>query len=219
MPAENTSSLSDHTSAILRQRILDGSMQPGMRLAESAVAQDLGVSRVPVREALFNLERDGLIEFSRSGRAYVRQLTARDFEELYQLRLLIEPAAARAAASGHEAALSALEENLEATRRARSLRDITRLDLDFHDGILVAAGNTRLLKLWRSMRHELELWLGRLHDRHQRQTRQTLRETVAAHELLLAGLRTQSPATCERLLREHIQGWREWLPDLPQETL
>ena len=211
-------SLSEHASEVLRRRIIDGSMKPGARLAESAVAQDLGVSRVPVREALFALEREGLIEFSRTGRAYVKRLTARDFEELYQLRLLVEPAAARAAANVQGAALKALEENIEATRRARSLRDITRLDLDFHDGILAAAGHTRLLKLWRSMRQELELWLGRLHDRHQRQTRQTLRETVAAHEVLLAGLRTQSPATCERLMREHIQGWREWLPDLPEEN-
>ncbi len=211
-------SLSEHASEVLRRRIIDGSMKPGARLAESAVALDLGVSRVPVREALFALEREGLIEFSRTGRAYVKRLTARDFEELYQLRLLVEPAAARAAANVQGAALKALEENIEATRRARSLRDITRLDLDFHDGILAAAGHTRLLKLWRSMRQELELWLGRLHDRHQRQTRQTLRETVAAHEVLLAGLRTQSPATCERLMREHIQGWREWLPDLPEEN-
>lgn len=210
-------SLSEHASSILRQRILDGSMKPGMRLVETSVAQDLGVSRVPVREALFTLERDGLVEFSQTGRAYVKQLTARDFEELYQLRLLIEPAAARSAAAGKGAQLDALRDNIEATRRARSLREITRLDLDFHDLILSSGGNTRMLKLWRSMRQELELWLGSLHDCHQRQTRQTLRETVAAHELLLESLQTQSATTCERLMREHIQGWREWLPGVPGE--
>jgi DNA-binding GntR family transcriptional regulator len=72
-------------------------------------------------------------------------------------------------------------------------------------------------KLWRSVRQEMELWLGSLHDVHQRKTRQTLRATVTAHELLLESLQTESPMTCERLMREHIQGWREWLPDLPGE--
>lgn len=210
-------SLSEHASSILRQRILDGSMKPGMRLVETTVARDLGVSRVPVREALFTLERDGLVEFSRTGRAYVKQLTAKDFEELYQLRLLIEPAVARSAVARKGIQLEALRENVEATRRARNQREITRLDLDFHDLILSSGGNSRIQKLWRSMRQEMELWLGSLHDFHQRQTRQTLRATVAAHELLLESLQTQPATTCERLMREHIQGWREWLPDLPSE--
>lgn len=181
-------------------------------MAESAVARRLGVSRVPVREALFALEREGLVEFSPTGRAFVKELTPQDFEELYVLRLALEPLASRLAAPALKADISKLEQNLAATRRARSVQEVTLLDLEFHQLILEASGNARLLKLWRSLRGELELWLGRLHRSHQLQTKETLRETVEAHQSIIENFKTQAPAVCERLMREHILGWREWLP-------
>lgn len=209
---------SDQAFSSLRSRILDGRLAPGTLLAEAAVAQDLGLSRVPVREALFVLERDGLVEFSDTGRAYVKELSPHDFEELYVLRLTLEPAAARLAASALRKDASALEKNIEATRKESSLIKVTHLDLDFHEVILDASGNARLLNLWRSLRNELELWLGRLHRSKQRLTRGTREETVSGHRVLLECFRTQSPAVCERKMREHILGWREWLPVEISET-
>lgn len=176
------------------------------------MAQRLGVSRVPVREALFTLEREGLVEFSATGRAFVKDLTTTDFEELYVLRLNLEPLAARLASPHFKKDLSSLEANLAATRRAKSVQEVTRLDLEFHELILRMSGNTRLLKLWRSLRGELELWLGRLHRQHQLQTRETQGQTIEAHRGIIDCFKTQTPAACERLLREHILGWREWLP-------
>ena len=114
-----TTTRSDITVSRLRQEILDGEISPGHLLAESAVAQRLGVSRVPVREALFTLEREGLVEFSDTGRAYVKDLTPHDFEELYVLRLALEPVAARLAAPGLRADCSRLEKNIKATSKAR----------------------------------------------------------------------------------------------------
>ena len=203
---------SDHALATLRSRILEGDLPPGALLAEAAAAQELGVSRVPVREALFALEREGLVEFSGTGRAYVKELSPHDFEELYALRLTLEPVAARLAAPALQRDPSSLEANLEATGRASALIQVTQLDLDFHEIILEASGNGRLLKLWRSMRHELALWLGRLHRSKQLQTRGTRVETVASHERLVTAFKTKSPAECERLMGQHILGWREWLP-------
>ncbi len=203
---------SDSATLRLRKDILSGAELPGNLLAESAVARRLGVSRVPVREALFELEREGLVEFSDTGRAFVKELTPQDFEELFVLRLTLEPVAARLAAPKLKESLSKLEKNLAATQRAKSVQEVTRLDLEFHEIILTASGNARLLKLWRSMRGELELWLGRLHRSHQLQTRETLLQTTEAHQDIIEGFKSQTPATCERLLREHILGWREWLP-------
>ena len=211
-PASRTDSASD----ILRREILEGRAAPGDLLAESAVARRLGVSRVPVREALFTLERDGLVEFSETGRAYVKRLTPRDFEELFVLRLALEPLASRLAAPRLRATAEALGRNIAATRRARTVQQVTRLDLDFHEIILTSSGNSRLLKLWSSMRAELELWLGRLPRHHQFQTSETQSETIAAHETIVKAFRTQTPVECERLMRQHIQGWREWLPVLPE---
>ena len=203
---------SDHATALLRGRILDGVLNPGVLLAESAVARELGVSRVPVREALFALEQDGLVEFRETGRAYVKKLLPHDFEELYLLRLTLEPVAARLAAPALRENPSALEANIRATGKEPSLIQVTQLDLDFHEIILEASGNRRLLKLWRSMRNELALWLGRLHRSKQLQTRGARAETVSSHEGLVTAFKTESPAECERLMREHVLSWREWLP-------
>lgn len=213
-PAATTRS--DITVSRLRQEILDGKISPGHLLAESAVAQRLGVSRVPVREALFTLEREGLVEFSDTGRAYVKDLTPHDFEELYVLRLALEPVAARLAAPALREDFLRLEKNIKTTSKATTLLQVTQLDLDFHEIILEASGNARLLKLWHSLRSELELWLGRLHRSKQIQTRGTREETVSSHRELLECFRKESSAVCERKMREHILGWREWLPVLPE---
>jgi DNA-binding GntR family transcriptional regulator len=207
---------SDQAAAFLRSRIIDGVLEPGALLAESAAARELGVSRVPVREALFALEREGLVEFSATGRAYVKDLSPHDFEELYVLRLALEPVAARLAAAALREDASQLEANIKATSKAPTLLVVTNLDLEFHEIILEATGNARLLKLWRSLRSELELWLGRLHRSKQLQTHGTREETVSTHRDLLECFRTQSPAVCERKMREHVLGWREWLPVLPE---
>jgi DNA-binding GntR family transcriptional regulator len=203
---------SDEAFSSLRSRILEGVLEPGTLLAEAAVARELGISRVPVREALFGLERDGLVEFSESGRAYVKELSPQDFEELFILRQTLEPAAARLAQPKLKADFSVLERNIHATRKATSLAEVTRLDLDFHERIVEASGNLRLLKLWRSLRSELELWLRQLHRSHRENRLDTREGTAGAHEEIVRSFQTATPAVCERLMLEHIQGWREWLP-------
>jgi DNA-binding GntR family transcriptional regulator len=211
-PTTEPRSRSDDSVRRLRSGIINGALAPGALLAEASVARQLGVSRVPVREALFTLEQEGLVEFGATGRAFVKELTPRDFEELFVLRLTLEPAAARMATAKLRVDVSRLEGNLAATLRAKSVRDVTRLDLEFHDIILAASGNARLLKLWRSLRGELELWLGRLHRSHQLQTKETLNQTAGAHRAIIDCFKSQSPPACERFMREHILGWREWLP-------
>jgi DNA-binding GntR family transcriptional regulator len=207
-----SSTRTDRVITLLRRRIIQGQSKPGSLLAEAAVAMDLGVSRVPVREALLALERDGLVEFSDTGRAYVKELSPHDFEELYVLRLTLEPVAARLAAPALRENASALEKNIAATRKARRLPDVTRLDLDFHEIVLDLSGNARLLRLWRSIRGELEMWLGRLQHLHRDQRLDTREQTAHSHEQLVERFRTRPAAECERAMREHILGWREWLP-------
>jgi DNA-binding GntR family transcriptional regulator len=126
-----------------------------------------------------------LVQFSASGRAFVKELAPQDFEELFTLRLALEPLAARLATSTLRDNAVSLEKNITATRRAKSVQEVTQLDLEFHELILEASGNARLLKLWRSLRGELQLWLGRLHRTHQFQTRATREQTVEAHSEVL----------------------------------
>jgi DNA-binding GntR family transcriptional regulator len=203
---------SDAAAAQLRADIVGEVLAPGDRLAEAAVAKRLGVSRVPVREALVVLEREGLVRFSPTGRAYVRGLTRQDFDELYTMRLALEPLAARLAAPHLCADPAPLLANVAATARATTIAEITRLDLEFHEAILAAAGNARLLRAWRALRWELGMWLGRLHRLHERRTRQVRAETVRAHTEIIRLFATRSPAACEEHLRAHVQSWEEWIP-------
>src|SRR5205814_4496128 len=110
-------SRSDNTVCKLRKDITHGTLGPGTLLAEAAVARQMGVSRVPVREALFTLEREGLVEFSATGRAYVKALQPHDFEELFLLRLSLEPLAARHAAPRLRLDGDELKQNIDATAR------------------------------------------------------------------------------------------------------
>jgi len=124
-PARLSVPRTESAAARLRQEILRGELAPGDLLAESAVAVRLGVSRVPVREALFALEREGLVVFGPTGRAFVRELTSADFEELFALRLTLEPMAARLAAPRVRVEASALDANIAATGRAKTIEEIT----------------------------------------------------------------------------------------------
>jgi DNA-binding GntR family transcriptional regulator len=203
---------SDVTTQRLRADIIDEILAPGAPLAEATVARRMGVSRVPVREALVTLEREGLVGFTPTGRAYVKSLTPQDFKELYTMRLTLEPIATRLAAPHLRDHAAPLIDNIAATARATSILDITRLDLEFHQHIMERSGNARLLKAWKALRWELGLWLGRLHRLHQQQTKSVRAETVRAHGELIDAIRTQSPATCESMMRKHILGWHAWLP-------
>jgi len=202
----------------LRREIFGGQLPPGTRLAEAAEAKRLGVSRVPVREAFAALERDGLLEFTDTGRTVVKTLTPRDFEELFAMRLLLEPAAARIAFPLSPKQQQLLEENISATQKAKTLAEVTRLDLEFHQLIVSASGNSRLLKLWLSLRTELELWLGHLHQQHRDRDLDTRVDTVGSHEDILDCFQARSAAACEKRMREHILAWREWLPMMESKT-
>ena len=202
----------------LRREIFDGQLPPGTRLAEATEAKRLGVSRVPVREAFAALERDGLLEFTDTGRTVVKTLTPQDFEELFAMRLLLEPAAARLAFPLSPKHQQLLEENISATQNAKTLDEVTRLDLEFHELIVAASGNSRLLKLWLSLRTELELWLGYLHQQHRDRDLNTRVDTASSHEEILFCFQARSAAACEKRMREHILAWREWLPMLELET-
>jgi DNA-binding GntR family transcriptional regulator len=144
-------STSDHISDELRQMIIEGSLLPGEQLAEARIAQQLGVSRAPVREALQQLVQQKLLVSSRNKGVSVVSFTATDVWEIYDARCAIESHAAvriNEAGSGSTArAVDALRTVLEALRAAVKRgdpRQVSAVDLDFHMTLVSAAGNSRL---------------------------------------------------------------------------
>ena len=199
-------SVVDQVHGELLERIVAGELPPGARLRQEALAEELGVSRTPLREALARLVSEGLVEFVPNRGATVARRDFSDMEEAWRARLVIEPGAARMAAERRDPV--ALERMRETVSRQRSVADdITAsfaLNRDFHLGLVAASGNTHLLQFC-----EL-LWLSRIGvPIFARQARD--REQVLAwaddHEAIGNAVAAGSGARAERLTREHIAAY------------
>jgi DNA-binding GntR family transcriptional regulator len=205
--------LAEQVVARLRVAIIAGQLAPDAPLAEPRLAQELGVSRSPIREALIQLEREGLIRFDERGRTRVCSMTAHDFAEISTLRISLEGLGAGWAASRWTPDLTAeLEENIARQEKAPTLRELSRLDVELHDTIMRAAGHQRVYAAWQVIRPQFEMWLAHIH-RQQQADRFAPREvTVQAHRQLLKVIASGKPITAEKAMRAHVQSWAEWLP-------
>ncbi len=140
----------------LRKAILSGRYRPGERLVEDRLAQDFGVSRIPVREAIRALASEGLLDVTARQGAMVPSLTPGHARELIEVRAAIEGITARLAAQRHDPAIIArLKEILRRGVKAVAERQMSMLaDLNdqFHDALAEAGSNRVLADLMRSLR-------------------------------------------------------------------
>lgn len=147
-------SLKDQTTELLRAYIIGGRIPPGTKLVERELADLLGVSRMPARDALMHLEREGLVISKPNGR-YVIELSKSDVLNLYQVRLELEKLAVTLAAQHRTVAGCAqLKANLVTMQAAiaRNERDAyVKSDLEAHELIWQQAHNPYLLKLLHSI--------------------------------------------------------------------
>ncbi|HXX92629.1 MAG TPA: GntR family transcriptional regulator [Planctomycetota bacterium] len=206
-------SLTQEVITRLRAAILAGELAPGTPLPETHTAQKLGVSRVPVREALVELERVGLVQFSGHGRACVRTFTDEDVHEILSLRATLQTMAARlAAARLTDEDLGRLEAILVRTSRTVDLTEFSRLDAAFHDEIVAIARHRQLVRVWNDLRAQMELWLARLHRQRDRARHDVRKATLQAHRKMLDTLATRRPEAAAELMERHCQSWTEHLP-------
>jgi DNA-binding GntR family transcriptional regulator len=145
LPNIQQASLAQRAYAELKQAILDGDMAPGAALAEVELADALGISRTPVREALALLRRDGLVDAVPGGGNVVHTLTAHEVRELFLLREAVESLAVRELAASHRRpeAVDAIQRVLDDQQQAYRRRDVAAfLDADerFHVAICQEAG-------------------------------------------------------------------------------
>ncbi len=142
-------SLREQATELLRDRIITGGLRPGTKLVEREVAHSLGISRVPVREALQQLEKEGLV-ISRSNARYVIELTERNVCELTQVRLVLEKLAVELAARNPSPQdCAALLEKVQEMKDAFARRDFHTLiknDLETHRLIWTQSQNPYLIK-------------------------------------------------------------------------
>lgn len=147
-PLDTPKSLAEDAADRIRETILSGGFAPGEHLVEARIAQELNVSRGPVREAFKLLRSEGLVEEEPRRGTFVVRLDTSDVLEIYQLRAAIEGRAARLLAETRPP--HALEElrdrsaRIEEAIRTGDVLAVSRADLEFHGAVCWLSGNTRL---------------------------------------------------------------------------
>jgi DNA-binding GntR family transcriptional regulator len=160
-------SLRDTVRDELRRRIVDGELAPGARLVERTLATDLGVSRVPVREALHALTAEGFVEERPRRATVVRVLTARDVEDLFDVREALEEVlcrrvAQRLDADGRAALVEVLARGDDALARGDRSAAV-RANADFHAVLLGVSRSPLLASLLEPLGGRMR-WLLQQHD-------------------------------------------------------
>jgi len=153
-------STSQQIAAGLRDSILRSELLPGEPIRESVLAEELGVSRNSVREAVRILERSGLIDYQMNRGARVREPSKKDLIDLYAARLAIEVGAAEIAPlDRYEEVLVNAFEDLCSALQGGATESAVMADLNFHAEAVGIAGSERLDALFRRILNELQLYL------------------------------------------------------------
>lgn len=144
----------------LRESILNGDLKPGERLMEINLAEQLGVSRTPVREAIRKLEKEKFVEMLPRKGAYVADLTAKDILDVLEMRIILEGfAAALAAERMTDEEISLLEYSLKGFQDAVARQDrlvMVEKDNEFHDLIFQATKNNKLIEIVKDLHDQFQ---------------------------------------------------------------
>jgi len=204
-------SVTQQVLAVLRERIDSGEWPPGFQLkSQRELAEQLGVSRPPLREAIASLEACGLISVEPGRGMFVRDVSAQppvdmqphSLEDLFEARYLMEGwAAALAAMSISDEQLSALEAMVDAMDAAQAAQDqaeLDRLDYAFHAGIAAACRNVLLRKLLAPMFSEHDMSCTRIRHTAFISTR------AKEHREVLQALASRNPQAAQKAMHRHV---------------
>jgi DNA-binding GntR family transcriptional regulator len=198
----------------VRDAIVRGEFKPGEKVPEHELAQELGVSRTPIREALRVLEYQGLVETRPKRGTFIAGLRHEDAHDGLAVRTTLEEMAIRQAIERHdettwEGVCGELQGVLDAMRDAVSRMDpvaMTELDINWHAALVESAGNRYLSHAWWTVGSPMLIWSPE-RDRYPL-GRHEWAAALDKHERLLAVLRTRDDAACSAAIREHIIGKR-----------
>jgi DNA-binding GntR family transcriptional regulator len=194
--------LREQVKDVLLQRIVSGELEPGERLVETRIAQELGTSQAPVREALRDLELLRLVESEPFRGSRVRKFDEDEMIEVYPVRASLEELAARLAAENLDGHVEALEAEIEEMRQAVRRDDTNALvqhDVAFHRLIVEAAGNSVLEQCWKSLGVESRITVS-LYGTYMEPT-----EAAERHTKLLDAIRAGNTAAAGREARKHVE--------------
>jgi DNA-binding GntR family transcriptional regulator len=206
-------SLHDEVAARLRERIFAGELAPGSFLDEVQLAEELKISRTPLREALKVLTVEGLVRHEPRRGCFVNEVTEQDLDEIFPVLALLEGRCAyEAAQNASEADLAALEDlHEQLARHAKAGRINAYYETNFaiHEAIIALAGNRWLAMVIGDLRKIVKL--ARLQQLH---APGRLDRSLAEHLAVFAALKARDPDGADAAMRTHLQRQRGALREL-----
>jgi DNA-binding GntR family transcriptional regulator len=204
----SASTIKGRAYAHIRRSILDSTIPVGTALSEYELAQEIGVSRTPVREALKRLEQEGLVRSVARRGTFVADLTVRDIVEIYQVRIQLEGLAARAAAERMDPAevdelIAELDKSEKQVRQGR-LESAREHDRRLHKSIIDSTSNGRLAQILATLEDQV-------HRIRQRAMSHMPRvpASLAEHRAVLQAIKKRDGAAAEKAMRDHLQAARD----------
>lgn len=227
IPAKTTEDLTAQAYREVRRMIVEGEVRPRQRLSHRILSRDLKIGRSPVRDALLQLEAEGLIEHRPGSGIYLREISPQELECLYELRIVNEPyIAGRAAVHADVRQLATLRricDDIAAIARKSDLvkwfatlenrRRFCRLDLEFHATILEASGNTVAVKLFGNAQVLALTFAWDLGYGSPEWFAEIVERTAAGHRDVFEAIRRRDPDAARQKMLDHV-GWaREEVPE------
>lgn len=196
-------SLGEHVFENLKDAIIRGDMPPRSRLVESRLAEALGISRTPVREAIHKLEREGLLRKLPQGGFFVVGLTRQEIEETFGIRSVLESYAAKLAAIKHrEDEIRPLEEKIAEFQSCLDngrMDQLLEINTEFHDLLYALSRSPKLIKMINDLREQIYRFRKII-----LKMDNMARTSNEDHAAMLKAMRTRDADTVERLVRAHI---------------
>ncbi len=202
--------LRDMVFDVLMSAIMQGQLSPGERLLEVQLADEMGVSRTPVREAIRRLELEGFVVMVPRKGAYVAGLSINDVEEVYEIRTVLETLAVRLAAQRMQPAdyaqLDELSEKMRATWQEGNVDNWVSLDASFHELLYKFSRNERLVAMMNNIMEQLSRYriisLANVEVRH---------NSLSEHQELIEALKRHDSEAAATAVAMHIENTKQSL--------
>ena len=201
--SQKRATLTNRALKEIRAAIRNGKLKPGERLVEMQLAEEMQISRFPIREALRYLEKEGLVETKPFKGTHVARFTERDMEELYSLRSSLEELAVRILIENlDEKKIKMLETIIQSMQKASQTGNIDQMiseDLRFHQTVCELSGHRKLLGVWQTLESQLQVFLNIEKDFFE-----TAYQYVATHDPIMQAIKNRNVETAEKAIREHL---------------
>lgn len=209
----------ERTAFAIRDRIRNGEYVPGQRLIEADLTESLGISRGPLREAMWRLAGEGIVTIEPNRGVVVRKLTRDETRQLFQLREVLEGLAARLAAENIEAGnnrgrIKKVVKQCEKCVRGNDVSGYIDANDLFHQEVVAMGANEQLSNLL----NQLRVPVFRLQFKRMMTASEAIRESMEQHKVVADAILSGEGAQAERAMRKHISTSGRKLLELPDST-